>query len=506
MLPWPPVAPEEHTEIIDARDVEGRTEAPRHSLALALGPGAVAGDYVIQRELGRGGCGVVYEALHRVIGRRAAIKVLHAELASSPEMIERFVREARAVNAIRHPHIADVYELGTLLDGRPYLVMALLAGVSLQAVLDDRGCLGPADAVAIALPLCDALHAAHEAGYIHRDVKAGNVIVEQRGDRWHVTLIDFGIAKLLEPDEDNLTSRGRVVGTPQAMAPEQLRGEPVDARTDVYALGVLLHRMLAGPRGTGRLPAGLDRVVERAMAVEPAERFPSARALAEALGAASVVELGLARAEPAGATTPDVTRPAALDRRAVGVYLHVDTLAHGEAADSDALLDRLDALLDAAERTLEDAGMRVALVTGNAIVAVRLLDEPGRDGPGDVPARRCAIDAALAIAGALGSADRGELPALPVSIAVRLGAVWTRDRGRERFAITGGPLTRLADWPEPIHDGRVHVDRAVVAGLARGRDPLDRGAARASSRGVLRVRTGSSSRRRPYPARRRARR
>src|SRR5262249_57597847 len=127
-----------------------------------LAPGALAGEYVIQGTLAAGGCGTVYSAEHRVLGRRAAVKVLHRELASSPEMLERFIREARAVNLIRHPNIVDVYEFGQLQDHRPYYVMELLEGRTLDALVRSHGRFSPPEVLHLLQPVCAALQAAHD--------------------------------------------------------------------------------------------------------------------------------------------------------------------------------------------------------------------------------------------------------------------------------------------------------------------------------------------------------
>src|SRR6266478_5793915 len=173
---------------------------------------------------------------------------LDGELAPSPEMVERFVREARVVNRIRHPNIVDIYEFGELDDKRPYFVMELLEGTSLASIVERRGRLSPAQALSYLEPVCDALRAAHAAGVVHRDLKASNVAVVKEGDPPRVKLLDFGIAKLVRtaPGERGLTAVGQRIGTPYAMAPEQIRGGAIDARVDIYALGVLLYQLLTG--------------------------------------------------------------------------------------------------------------------------------------------------------------------------------------------------------------------------------------------------------------------
>src|SRR5262249_48062976 len=249
-------------------------------------------------------------AEHRILGRRAAVKVLHRALAARAAMVERFAREARAVNQIRHPNIVDIYEFGRLPDGRPYFVMELLGGNTLESLLRARRRLPAGEVVALLEPVCAALDAAHRAGVIHRDLKAANVAIDPTPDGGvRVKLLDFGVAKLLNEDGAVLTSVDCRLGTPQVMAPEQLLAGPVDARTDVYALGVLTFRLLTGrhpvdpqnpiepgplplegprPLATdyAHVPAAVDSVLHAALARDPAHRFQSARAFITALRSA----------------------------------------------------------------------------------------------------------------------------------------------------------------------------------------------------------------------------
>jgi serine/threonine protein kinase len=273
--------------------------------AAELAPGAMCGDYVIERAIGRGGCGRVYRARHRVLRREAAVKVLEPELAVSGKTFQRFVFEAQAANRVRHPAIVDVHDFGRLPDGRPYFAMELLAGETLEQRLSASSRLRPSGALAIVDQLAGALAAVHAAGIVHRDIKPSNVFLE--GDR--VRLMDFGIAKLVEPDPDEptwITTATSRVGTPEAMAPEQIRGQPVDARTDIYGLGVLAYRMLTGrwpfvavddteverlhleamplaPSSLVALPAGADAAILRCLAKDPADRFQRVDEVAAAL-------------------------------------------------------------------------------------------------------------------------------------------------------------------------------------------------------------------------------
>src|SRR5437764_8490664 len=149
----------------------------------ALSPGTVAGAYVLKREIASGGGGTVYEAQHKVLGRKAAVKVLRRQLAASPQMVTRFVREAQAVNMIKHPAIVDIYEFDTLPDGRPFYVMELLEGTDVRSMLNERGRFTPAEVLEIFDPVCSALQVAHEHGIVHRDLKASNIFMATSADK-----------------------------------------------------------------------------------------------------------------------------------------------------------------------------------------------------------------------------------------------------------------------------------------------------------------------------------
>jgi serine/threonine protein kinase len=195
----------------------------------------------LERELGRGLTGTVWRA-HDAAGRPVAVKVLHREWAEHPEMRERFEREARAASVVGHPGVVAPLALGALADGRPYIVMELVDGPSLEEVL-ALGPLPEPRAVELGGQLADALAACHRAGVIHRDVKPGNIRIGRDG---RARLLDFGVARQVDIDEPRLTQGGLAVGTPHYMSPEQCTGEVVTGRADVYALGCVLYRMLSG--------------------------------------------------------------------------------------------------------------------------------------------------------------------------------------------------------------------------------------------------------------------
>jgi serine/threonine protein kinase len=267
-----------------------------------LPPGTELAGYRIERFIARGGMGAVYEAVQLSLDRRVALKFVSPVLATDERFHERFRREARSAAAIDHPNILPVYEAAELEDGRLFLAMKLVNGPDLRSLLKERGPLDAAEAVAILLQIGGALDAAHEQGLVHRDVKPANVMLEMRDDTWHAYLTDFGLAK---PDEKGSehTATGELLGTVDYMAPEQINGQPLDGRADVYSFGCMVYRCLTDelpfPRDSrtatlmahtnaqvplpsaavAGLPAPLDVVVRRAMEKDPDKRARSAGAL-----------------------------------------------------------------------------------------------------------------------------------------------------------------------------------------------------------------------------------
>jgi serine/threonine protein kinase/tetratricopeptide (TPR) repeat protein len=282
---------------------------------MSLAPGTRLGPYEVVAVLGAGGMGEVYRARDTRLGRDVAIKVLPAEFAADPDRLRRFEQEARAASALNHPNILVVHDIGSH-EGAPYLVSELLEGESLRDRLRD-GALPVRTAVDIAVQMAHGLAAAHEKGIVHRDLKPENVFVTRSG---HVKILDFGLAKLADSPLSPAgaaeastfadgTRAGIVLGTVGYMAPEQARGQAVDHRADIFALGCVLYEMLAGKRafagdtaadtltailnqdpaplsglGSGA-PPGLQGIVQRSLEKRPADRFSSAHDLALALNA-----------------------------------------------------------------------------------------------------------------------------------------------------------------------------------------------------------------------------
>jgi len=221
------------------------------SVAHLLAEPVLVPGYVLGERIGAGGFGEVFRAHHELMGRDVAIKVLHRRYSADPDAIARFVAEGRAVSRISHPGIVNVFDFGTLRDGRQYCVMELIRGTTLRDMLRERTRLPLDEALPILRAIAEAVDAAHGAGIAHRDLKPDNVFVLEGGV---IKLIDFGLAKLTS-DEAPVTQTGAAFGTPLYMSPEQCRGRRVDARTDAYSFGVLTYHVL-----TGELPFTGDAI------------------------------------------------------------------------------------------------------------------------------------------------------------------------------------------------------------------------------------------------------
>jgi eukaryotic-like serine/threonine-protein kinase len=260
--------------------------------------------YEVLEPLGEGGMGTVYKVRHVTLNRLFAMKALRRDLATDAALSQRFIHEARATAAIKHPSVVSISDFGVLEDGIPYFVMELLVGETLAVHMRARGPLPPRDAIGIARRIADALSASHAANVIHRDLKPENVFLAGADD---VRIVDFGAAKIVGGSK--LTRPGVVFGTPYYMSPEQAAGQPIDGRADVYSLGILLYEMLTGrvpfeadtymgvltkhmfqqpPKPSEALASGvrlgaLEEVVMRALEKEPSARYGSMAELRKAL-------------------------------------------------------------------------------------------------------------------------------------------------------------------------------------------------------------------------------
>jgi DNA-binding beta-propeller fold protein YncE/predicted Ser/Thr protein kinase len=402
--------------------------------------------YRVEGIAGRGGMGVVYKATQLGLDRPVALKVVAAGLLGDPRMRERFLRESRAAAAIEHPNVIPIHDYGEC-HGRAYIAMRFVDGDDLRERVTATGPLAPEDAAAIVAHVADALDAAHDAGLVHRDVKPANILL---GNHDQVYLSDFGLASHAL-SEGGLTSPGGWVGTMDFMAPEQIRGEPVDRRADVYALGCVLHFALTGqvayPRETDEarlwahlhaappapsrlapgVPAAFDEVIRRAL-----EKRPEARP-------SSAGELGAAALTAAGHPTVARARRTAAPRRA-------RSATSGTWPDGPR---------PARRRPVLAAAVATAAVAG-AVAAFLFIHDPV-----DAARPRSAPPSTTTIAAAVGKPPGGKehvipaphvvrvvhVGARPVNVAVAAGSAWV--------ASTGSPT----------------LDRVPVGGHRRRRGP-----------------------------------
>ena len=287
----------------------------------ALAPGTTVAGYRIEALIGRGGMGAVYRAAEEGLGRKVALKVIAPELAQDERFRERFLRESRIAASLDHPHVIPIYQAGDE-DGLLFLAMRYVEGSDLAKVVAEDGALEPKRAVDLLSQIAEALDAAHEKGLIHRDVKPSNVLIAESAGREHCYLGDFGLTKRTG-SLSGVSVAGEIVGTLEYVAPEQITGNALDERADVYSLGCVLYECLTGqspfPRATDvallwahvheeptppckarpDLPKELDTVLTRALAKEPGRRYRSAgELLAATRSALRLVETAPA-ADPA---------------------------------------------------------------------------------------------------------------------------------------------------------------------------------------------------------------
>lgn len=309
------------------------------------------GRFAIERPIGTGGMALVFAARHLSLHRRIALKLLRPDLATSGEIVARFLREARALARLTSEHTVTVMDVGTLSSGTPYLTMEYLEGSDFAALLEQRGRLSPGEVLEYTLQVLEGLKEAHDAGIVHRDLKPANLFLVDRPDRFPlVKLIDFGISKILNSElaaTNNLTAPMTMLGSPLYMSPEQLcDSSSVDVRSDIWAMGVLMYELLTGrtpftgstfpaviaaisrdvPEPVSVLcedvPKELERVVNRCLAKAPAGRFACVEDMANALAplaSSPACQVSLARIRKTGTSVPPTSisvLPSARDDRA----------------------------------------------------------------------------------------------------------------------------------------------------------------------------------------------
>jgi serine/threonine-protein kinase len=413
-----------------------------------VAPGSPLGDYVLIEPLARGGYGEVWRAERRAGVGDVAIKILHAELIESTEAIARFRREAETIAAIDHRAVVAVEGFGETDDGRPYFAMELLDGVDLGALVRIRGALPAAEILEILEPVCDALDRAHALGIVHRDLKPSNIVACDG----RVVLLDFGVAKILETAGPALTASRMTIGTPACMAPEQIRGEAVDARTDVYGLGALAYQLLTGapafagaavtlaymhlhgrrPRPSAVVPATapFDPVIARALARDRDERYPSAGAFFEAMREAA----GGERSTDRGVLAP-----------MLGALVDISVDPGALEDPDDALLDDLESIGPRVAATFAGAGFTAAQTSGCSVLFVA--------GDGSPERRSAAVETARAAAASL--ASRGGDPRIRVAIVLHRAAA------RIQGDMVDGPLTEIYDLASNAAPGVLVTDGFV---------------------------------------------
>ena len=451
------------------------------------------GRYLITGRIGRGGMGMVYRGLDEALEREVAVKTLVAEGSFDSESRRRFEVEAKAAARLQHPNIVTVYELGED-RGLPYIAMEMLPGVDLEALLRSGEEMPLAERIDVTAQICRGLAYAHERGIVHRDIKPSNVRVLEDGT---AKIMDFGIAKL---GGTHLTKTGMMVGTVHYMSPEQVRGRPLDGRSDVFSVGVILYQLLAGERpfqgegatqvlykivneeppppdltALGEVGTKLLPILSRALAKDPAARYPGAKALADDL--AAVLEEAQRAAGPVPVEAAETLaaarravreghreeaiarlrglvaeRPGLLEaRRSLRAALSEEKRAHEPALAGREDYPELEATFQAAP-TRREPGTEVQPTV--AIPAEATPGTPGPAGPLSMPRRTWAyVGAGLLVVAAVATAVllRGRPPAA-ARIPVRsqpLGAAVLVD-GRDSGVVTNGELVVPSPMPERV--------------------------------------------------------
>jgi serine/threonine-protein kinase len=424
-----------------------------------LTTGSVLGDFRVEGELGHGGMGVVYRATQISLGRPVALKVIASALSDQTGFQDRFVRESRLAASLDHPNVIPVYAAGEH-EGVLYIAMRYVEGTDLRALVAREHALDPLRAAGVIAQVASALDAAHERGLVHRDVKPANVLVAARGGGEHVYLTDFGLTKR-STSNSRLTAAGEWVGTLDYVAPEQVRGDAVDARADIYALGCVLYELLTGevpfPRDNELaklwahisddapsalqlapgVPPALAAVAQRAMAKDPNDRFPEAGMMgrvalaavpggadtgARARAAAGAALAGVQTGTPSDPTHAARTRRGPLSRLAGALGA---TRANGAAPPTGVTLPDVRPRPRPARVALHVA---VALLSACVVTVVllALTDDDEAATPGPAADRPVLSSAAGRVVG-----EPTPVGDSPTGVAVGEGAVWVANTGDE---------------------------------------------------------------------------
>ncbi|WP_437665207.1 serine/threonine-protein kinase [Sorangium sp. So ce1182] len=476
---------------------------------LELQPGAMIGEYRVERMLGAGTFGDVYAGEHPLIGKRVAIKVLNRRFASDPTIVSRFVGEARAVNRIRHRNIIDIFSFGVI-DERHYFVMELLDGLTLGALIRREGRLSPGRAASLLEGIADALDAAHAAGITHRDLKPENIFVAtEKGGRYFPKLLDFGVAKLADEALAHKTATGVAVGTPAYMSPEQVRGKAVDHRADIYALGVIAHEMLTGtllfqadsamdvmmmhllnepPRASSvcaDLPPELDAPVLAMLAKRAQERPPSAGAAVQAL-VEQVRKLGLEGLDGAGASRPRS------GERAVSIgprHISADAATAAVAAVAPEVEAETEPERAGASGTLRSPGASGSGAAGRTepmLPAAPLDAGPAPRDAGPAPGAAGPVEIGRTVALA-------PLPDAPLAAPARAPTTVARRAGLLAVLLLGGAVAVALAWPRAGGDAVSPPDAAPAATAPGGAATAPGGAAATAPGGAATAPGGAAT-------------
>jgi class 3 adenylate cyclase len=448
------------------------------AVSAAIGPGAMFAGYRVEELVGRGGMGVVYRATDLSLERPVALKLIAPELAQDERFRARFLKEPRLAAALDHPCVVPIYEAGEH-DGQLYLAMRYVEGSDLKTLLEHDGKLPAERALAVLAQVADALDAAHRRGLVHRDVKPANVLLDEDG---HAYLTDFGITKQVGGAS---TDTGRVVGTLDYMAPEQIRGEQVDGRTDCYALACVLYECLAGVPPFRReteaetlwahmqdepapLPGRpqLDAVLRAGLAKEPDDRYETCAQLIDAARRA-LEEHDPAVVTPAAATPEGSVHPVpAAEERKLVTVLYAELGADPELEpDPERVRDFLERVRAAAGDELEAAGGRIEPGLGDAVLATF-----GSPVAQEDHAER-ALHAALATRGRLFS-DFGD--SLSLRIGVESGEIIAGVSGAGRLGVAGRPVLAAGRLVRAARKGEILLGERAAAAV-KGAFELRRG-------------------------------